>query len=249
MNPLARDRLRTMNDRTPLLLVPGQLSTRLMWSPQAAALGDIAAVTIADQNQGGTIASIAASVLDQAPPRFALAAHGMAGFVAFEMLRRAPDRVIGLALLDTLAPADNAAQTARRERYLEQVAAGNFVDIVEERIPVVVHPSRIADPAVAGVVRRMALDTGPVRFAAQTRAIMGRPDSRPSLRDIRCATVLIWGRQDGMATHEHQQQMLAGIGNARLAVLEDTGHFTTLERPGDVTRILRELIHEVRAAD
>jgi pimeloyl-ACP methyl ester carboxylesterase len=77
---------------------------------------------------------------------------------------------------------------------------------------------------------------------------MGRPDSRPSLRDIRCATVLVWGRQDGMATHDHQQEMLAGIANARLAILEDTGHFTTLERPGDVARILRELIDGIRAA-
>lgn len=237
-----------MNDRVPLLLIPGQLSTDLMWLPQAAALADIAAITIADQNRAETIPSIAGSVLEQAPPRFVLAAHGMAGFIAFEMLRRAPDRVLGLALLDTLAPADNAAQTARRQRYLEQVAAGHFVDIVDERIPVVVHPSRIADPAVAGIVRRMAMDTGPARFAAQTRAIMGRPDSRPSLRDIRCATVLVWGRQDGMATHDHQQEMLAGIANARLAILEDTGHFTTLERPGDVARILRELIDGIRAA-
>lgn len=229
-----------------LVFLPGQLSTARMWDQQAAGLSTCAEVRIASQNGGDSIAVIADDVLRQIAGTFILVAHGMAGFVAFEILRRSPERVLALALLDTLAPADNAAQTARRQRYLEMVAAGRFGAIIDERIPVVVHPSRLADPAVTGVVRAMAEATGPEVFAQQTRAIMGRSDSRPSLGHIRCPTVLIWGRQDGMATEAHQQEMLSAIPNARLEVLEDTGHFTTLERPAEVTRILEQLVRQAK---
>lgn len=230
-----------------LVLIPGQLSTRQMWLPVAAALQRTATVSIVDQNRAGAdnVTDIARDVLAQCPPRFALAAHGMSGFIAFEMLRQDPSRITALALLGTLAPADNQAQTARRQRYLELVDAGKFAEIIDERVPVVVHPSKRGSEQVEAVVRQMALATGAQTFVRQTRAIMGRPDSRPTLPLIECPTVLVWGRQDGMATEAHQAEMLQSIRGARLEVLEDTGHFCSLERPARVAEIISRLIESV----
>lgn len=227
-----------------LVLLPGQLSNARMWTPVATLLQDVCEAHIAEQNRAAviSIADIATDVLQQLPKRCTLVAHGMAGFIAFEILRRSPERIAAIALLGTLAPADNAAQTARRERYLELVSAGRFLEIIDERIPVVVHPQRLTDPAVATVVRQMAVETGAEIFVRQTRAIMGRIDSRPTLATIRCPTVLIWGRQDGMATDAHQLEMRAAIADATLEVLEDTGHFSSLERPAAVAAILRRLL-------
>jgi pimeloyl-ACP methyl ester carboxylesterase len=98
---------------------------------------------------------------------------------------------------------------------------------------------------VVDVVRQMARDTGPATFARQTRAIMTRPDSRPTLAHITCPTVLVWGRQDGMATQAQQMELLNGIAGAWLETLEDTGHFTTLERPRETTQALRALLARV----
>lgn len=232
--------------RPSLVFLPGQLSTARLWRDSAHALADVADALIADQNRGDTVQAIASAVLEQCPPQFVLAAHGMAGFVAFEMLRRAPQRFLGVALCGTLAPADNEAQTARRRRYLELLAAGRFPEIVEERIPTVLHPARLQEPDLVEIVRRMALETGAERFAAQTRAIMGRPDSRNGLAAIPCPAALIWGRQDGMASEAQQREMLAAIPDASLHVLEDTGHFSPLERPAQVAAILRDLVLRVR---
>lgn len=230
-----------------LVLIPGQLSTARMWLPVAAALQNRAAVSIADQNRAGAdnVADIARDVFAQCPPRFALAAHGMSGFIAFEMLRQDPSRITALTLAGTLAPADNEAQTARRQRYLELVRAGKFAEIIDERIPVVVHPARRGSAEVEGVVRQMAIDTGAETFVRQTRAIMGRPDSRPTLATIGCPTVLVWGRQDGMATEAHQAEMHQSIRGASLEVLEDTGHFCSLERPAKVAEIIGRLLESI----
>jgi len=222
----------------PVVLASGQLLTAQAWTPQVAALASTRAVTIADHTQDDSIAGMAARLLDAAPSRFALVAHAMGGFVAFEVMRRAPERVARLALLATLAPADGPAQTARREGYIRLVEDGRFKQVAEERIPMLIAPQRRSDEALTGLIRQMVRDTGPETFMRQQRAIMGRTDSRPGLPDITAPTLLIWGSEDGIVTRAHQDEILAGISGARLEVLEGCGHLSTLEAPDRVNALL-----------
>jgi len=194
---------------------------------------------IPDHGSDDTIAGMAARALATAPPRFCVAAHAMGGFVAFEILRRAPERVARLALLGTLAPSDTPAQTERRLGYARLVEAGRFDQVVEERIPILLHPERRGDAALLAKVRRMAQETGAERFLRQQRAVMSRPDSRPDLPKIRVPTLILWGRQDGIAALEHQREMERGIAGARLEIVEECGHLLTLERPEHVALLLR----------
>jgi pimeloyl-ACP methyl ester carboxylesterase len=222
----------------PVVLVSGQLLTAAFWAPVVGALGQRHFFIMAEHTQDDTIAGMAARLLGEAPERFDLVAHAMGGFVAFEVLRQAPERVRKLVLMSTLAPNDGPAQTARRQGYIKLVEDGNFAGVVEERIPILVHPDRRSDEDLLAIVRGMALDTGAETFLRQQRAIMGRADSRPSLGAIPCPTLLVWGREDGITTQAHQDEMLAAIPGARLAVVEDCGHLVTLERPEESVRIL-----------
>lgn len=224
--------------RPPVVLIGGQLCTERLWRDQLPALRAVADVIVAVPREDDTIAAMAQHRLHALPPRFSLIAHAMGGFVAFEMLRQAPERIHSIALLSTLAPADIPVQTARREGYLRLVEAGKFSGVVEERIPILLHPDRRGDPALVDVVRTMASDTGADAFLRQQRAIMTRQDSRPALGAIGCPTLILFARQDGIVTREHQEEMLRAIPGARLEVVEDCGHMMTLERPAEVSRLL-----------
>lgn len=224
--------------RSPVVLVSGQLLTAECWAPQIAALSRDHDLRLADHTRDETIAGMAARLLDEAPPRFDLVAHAMGGFVALEVMRQAPQRVRSLALLSTLASADGPAQTERRQGYIRLVEDGNFAGVVEERIPILVHPARREDAALLSVVRRMALDTGAETFLRQQRAIMGRIDSRPRLPEIACPVLLARGAQDGITTQAQQDEMLAAIPGARLETLDHAGHLITLERPDSVNALL-----------
>jgi len=182
---------------------------------------------------------MANSVLERAGPRFSLVAHAMGGFVAFEILRRARERVKRLALLSTLASADTPKQTERREGYLRLIEQGQFAQIIEERIPMLLHPAHAKDVALCSVLRRMAAETGVDGFRRQQRAIMSRPDSRPSLVQIPCETLVLFGRADGITTIDHQVELRNGIPHARLEVIEDCGHMLTLEKPAAVAEALQ----------
>ena len=93
---------------TKLVLVPGLLCTKALWAPQMAALADIADISVADHTRHDTMAGIARSILAAAPERFALAGLSMGGYIAYEIMRQAPERVTRLALLDTGSRADRA---------------------------------------------------------------------------------------------------------------------------------------------
>ena len=229
-----------MSDRPPVVLASGQLLTRDVWSPLIGALGSDYDFIHADHTRDDTIAGMADRLLSAAPPRFALVAHAMGGFTAFEVMRRAPERVRSLALIATLAPNDGPAQTERRHGYIRLVEAGNFPGVVDERVPILLHPDRRSDQALLDLVRRMALETGAEIFLRQQRAIMSRPDSRPDLGGIRCPTLLVWGREDGITTQAHQAELLSGITGARLEVVENCGHLVTLERPAEAARIFAD---------
>ncbi|MDP3908568.1 alpha/beta fold hydrolase [Novosphingobium sp.] len=224
--------------RPAVVLASGQLLTAACWTPQIEALSSDYDLRIADHGRDDTIGGMAARLLAEMPDRFDLVTHAMGGFVAFEVLRRAPQRVRSLVLFSTLAPADLPAQTERRQGYIRLVEAGRFDQVVEERVPILLHPARREDEMLLGIVRRMARETGAERFLRQQRAIMTRPDSRPGLAAIPCPTLLVWGRQDGIATEAHQHEMLAAIPGCRLTVIEDCGHLVTLEKPATASKLL-----------
>jgi pimeloyl-ACP methyl ester carboxylesterase len=189
-----------------------------------------------------TVRDLARATFEAAPARFALVAHGMAGFVAFEMQRQQPERIERMVLMSTLAPADTPKQTARRESYLRLVEQGRYDDVIEERIPMLVHPDRVGDGPLIGDLRQMARDIGAEDFVRQQRAIMSRPDSRSGLAAISCPVLLLYGRFDAITTWEHQHEMLGAIPDVRLEVVGDSGHMLPLERPDKVNALLRDFL-------
>lgn len=224
--------------RPAVVFASGQLLTVDCWAPQAVALAEDYDLVFADHTRDETIAGMAARLLAEAPARFHLVAHAMGGFTAFEVMRQGPERVISLSLIATLAPNDGPAQTERRQGYIRLVESGQFAGVVEERIPILVHPARREDAPLLTVVRRMAADTGPETFLSQQRAIMGRADSRPSLGAIAVPTLVIRGAQDGITTQAHVDEILAGIPAARFEEIADCGHLPTLEKPVTTNRLL-----------
>lgn len=226
----------------PVVLIPSQLLTHDLWSPQTAALGGQFHFIHADHGQDDTIAGIANRLLDAAPGEFDLVAHGMGGFVAFEVLRRAAHRVRRLVLMSTFATADGPAQTARRQGYLDLVEAGRFADIVDERVPILLPRRRQDDTALVATVRAMALATGPARFLAQQRAIIGRIDSRPGLPAIGCPTLILRGAECGITTADQQREMQRLIPRAQLIELAGCGHLLPIEQPGRVNALLQSFL-------
>ena len=129
----------------PILLIPGLLCSADVFAPQISSLWRLGPMTVASTLEGTTIGEVAARILDAAPPRFALAGLSMGGYICFEIMRQAPERVLRLALLDTSALPDTAEQTAFRRAKLEEARGNGFLRVALENLNGLIHPSRRTD--------------------------------------------------------------------------------------------------------
>ena len=231
-----------MQDALPIVMVPGLLCTPRLYAEQIPALWRFGPVTVADHTRDDSMSGIARRLLSQAPPRFALLGLSMGGYVAFEVLRQAPNRVAKLALLDTTARPDLPEQTEARQGQIDLARRGRFAGISDLLFPRFVAASRLGDEALKAIVRAMAQDVGADAFVRQQTAIMNRADSRPGLAAIRCPTLVIVGEQDVLTPPERAAEIAAGIPGARHVVVPDCGHLSTLEQPQAVTHALTELL-------
>ncbi|SDD94448.1 alpha/beta fold hydrolase [Rhodospira trueperi] len=225
--------------RAPLVLLPGLLNDAALWAAQVRDLADIADPVVADLTRDESIAALAARVLAEAPPRFALAGLSMGGYVALAVALAAPERVERLALLDTNARADKPEQSARRHELIGWARDGRFGEVMPALLPMLVTPAHAEDEAIAGTVRGMATRVGPEGFIRQQTAIMGRPDRRAALAGIACPTLVLCGRDDALTPPEMHEEMRDGLPHARLEVIPDCGHLSPLEQPAAVSAAVR----------
>jgi pimeloyl-ACP methyl ester carboxylesterase len=224
----------------PVILVPGLNCSARLYGEQIPALWQFGPVTVADHRRDDSMAAVAGRILAAAPPRFALAGLSMGGYIAFEIMRQAAARVAKLALLDTGAGAELPERTEQRKPLVQMARDGRFTEITENQFPLLVHHKRHADAALKAVVHAMNEETGPEAYIRQQQAIMGRPDSRPGFAAITCPTLVLVGDDDQLTPPALAQEMASGIRGARLIVVPDSGHLSTIEQPQIVTEALVE---------
>jgi pimeloyl-ACP methyl ester carboxylesterase len=223
---------------TPIVLVPGLNCSPRLYAGQIPALWRLGPVQVADHTRSDSMEAIAASVLAAAPLRFHLVGLSMGGYIAFEIVRQAAERVLKLALLDTSARADLPEQSQRRRGMIKLAEEGRFGEINDILWPLLVHPSRQSYRALRAVVDAMAAETGPEAFVRQQTAIMARQDSRPNLPAIQKKTLVVVGEADQITPPNLSHEIANGIPGARLEVVAGCGHLTTLERPEVMARLL-----------
>lgn len=225
---------------TPYLLVPGLNCDARVFAGIASTLWSYGPVTIANHQEGGTIEQITRRILADAPPRFSLLGFSMGGYVALEILRQAPDRVLKLALLDTSARPDSEESTTNRRRLIALARKGKFLEAVDQAFPRSVHPNHVDDSGLYSIHRAMSEANGPTVFEQQQEAIISRPDSRPLLASIKVPTLIVVGEGDQITPPDVARELHAGIAGSTLAVIPQAGHMALLEQPDMVHAALKE---------
>jgi len=220
-----------MDNSMPILLVPGLVSSPRIFSPVVPALWRFGPVTVANHIRDDNMGAIARRILAEAPPRFALAGHSMGGYIAFEIMRQAPERVAKLALINTQARPDTPEATARRRGMIARARNGEYRGVLDELFPGFVHPSRRDDAGLRQLVYDMGDDVGVEALIRQQTAVMSRPDSRPTLAWIKCPTLVLTGDEDHTIPNSLSVEMADGIPGAKLVILPDCCHLPQPEQP------------------
>lgn len=213
---------------TDLVLIPGFMLDETLWrelEPQLSALGP---VIHADLRAGETIAAMADHILASCPPRFVLLGFSLGGYVAREIARRVPQRVIALILIATSAQPDGP-EHAQRKRAAQATSAAGFRGMSRAALAASLHPRLATDDALIERLRLMNVRLGHEVFVRQST--LDRGDDRQRLQDIACPTLVIAAADDRLRRPEEARELADGIPGATLVVIEDSGHMIPIEQP------------------
>jgi pimeloyl-ACP methyl ester carboxylesterase len=229
---------------TPILVIPGMNTTARVFEGQLDTLWSAGPVTIADHRQGATVAEMAEAILVNAPPRFALVSFSMGGYVAFEILRRAADRVLKAAFIATSPLPDTPESTEKRRQQIKLAQGGKFAEIVKQSSINAVHPDHAGKDWdwVRAIHVGMATALGPEVFVRHQEATIARPDSRPGLAAIKVPTAVIIADGDRVIPREASEEIAKGVPGAKLTVVPEAGHMLLLEQPDAVNAALSSFL-------
>lgn len=223
-----------------LVFLPGMMCDARLFGPQIAEMSADTAVMVAPITQGERVEQIASQLLDLLPQRFALAGLSMGGIVAMEVLRRAPERVARIALLDTNPLPETPQVAAAREPQIVAVKAGRMLEVMRDEMK----PNYLAPGPHRGDVLDLVMDMaralGPDVFVRQSRALQRRPDQQTTLRKCKVPALILCGAHDALCPVKRHEFMAELIPNATLRIMEQSGHLPTLEQPQETTQALRE---------
>lgn len=224
----------------PVLLLPGLICDARIWAPQVGALREQGwdVVAVDGYGEADSIGAMAEAVLAQAPERFALAGHSMGGRVAFEVYRRAPERVERLAQFSTGVHLPRPGEAEGRFRLLSLGVEQGMEALVDAWLPPMVWEPNRAMPDIMDEMSRMCMDMGIDMFERQIRALLARPEVESLLPTIKCPTLVSVGAHDAWAPVAQHEAIAAAITGAELIVINDAGHMIQYEQPAATTQAL-----------
>ena len=230
--------------REPLVLIPPMLCDARVFAPLTAALSRDRAVSVMPTAGADRIEEIASRILDWAPARFALLGLSMGGAVALEVIRRAPTRVLRIALMDCNSQSETPQTAAAREPLIVAARAGRFADVVAQEMPAACFADGPHRRQTLQTVSDMAWDMGPEAYVGQARAMQRRRDHSATLRQIRQPALVVCGAEDPVYPVRRHQFMSEMIPYSRLEVIAGAGHLPPLEQPAATLEVVQDWLRQ-----
>lgn len=226
-----------IHGKPTLVLVPGLLCDKEVWSHQVEHLEEICRIVVPDFSDCSSLSEILSSILESTPGEFLLAGHSMGGWLALEILKRHPERISKLCLLDTTGDTDPPTVRERRLGMMEEARAGKMGDVIEGIVQAFVN-QKDAVPSV----RRMFL-RNQEQFLFQEEMMLDRQESLSALSSAPSAPLLVVGSEDKgfLPAMKTLHRMLPA---SRFEVIEGSGHMTTMEKPVEVTSLMRVWVEQ-----
>lgn len=245
----------------PLVLLHAFPLSSAMWLEQRDLLSSRCRVITPDQRGFGgsplgedepSLAHCAGDVLELLDrlglDRVVLGGLSMGGYVAMELLRRAPERVSALLLADTKAAADDPPARETRLRTARTVEQEGTGPLVEQLLPALLGATTLQQrSAIAGRVRALAAAAPPAAVAWASRAMATRGDSLATLRGVDVPALVVVGEQDTLSPVDAAREMAEALPRGRLVVVPQAGHLSAVEDPPAFAAAVSGFLDELAA--
>ncbi len=242
-----------------LLLIHGFPLDRTLWAAQVRDLADIARVIAPDLRGFGesgmpagpvtmdAYADDLRSLLEVLGVKNAVVAGlSMGGYIALAFYRQNAALVRGLILADTKAGPDSPEGKKGRDDSIALARAEGAGAVGGKMLPKMLTPKTAAQrPEVANVARAMMARQPVAGVVAALEAMRDRPDSTPTLTQIKTPALIVTGAEDTLIPPTEADTMREAIRGARLVSIPGAAHLANLDQPEAFNAAVREFLKSV----
>lgn len=218
----------------PILFLPGLLCDQRLFASQLNLLQGKANTIVANLGHADSISQLATDIAKNhlnAADNWDMVALSMGGYVGFELLRQFPNKFSKVVIMNSSARADTEEQGQTRRGLISLAEQGNFKGVTPRLLPRLLHKNNLENKDLTDLIQVMAKDMGKDAFIRQQKAIMGRIDSRPSLRDFKQQFLVLGGSHDILTPPEILHEISTLLPKSEFHIIEDVAHLPPLESP------------------
>lgn len=170
---------------------------------------------------------------EQGIDNFVLGGISLGGYVAMELVRQIPDRIMGLMLVDTKSTADSDEGKANRERIAKQMTSRGQLELLADNMVTTLlgKTTHKKNPELVAHVKEWIAQANPQAVAWLSRAMAHRIDSEQTLIDFDKPTLLIRGEEDKVSTEEDFDLMQELLLHVIRVEISSSGHLPPIEQP------------------
>lgn len=225
--------------KTSVVLLPALLCNAGLFIHQIKALESDYDFFVPENGTATSVRDAAERILNAMPERFILGGISMGGYISFEILRQAPERVAALILMDTNTRSDPPAAQEKRLKMIELVRSQGIESVISPALLDIIAPIHRDDDIIRHILTHMAQTTGIEHYINEQKLIMSRPDSDTLLPEIKCPVLVMGGALDTLSPPDALDAIAAKIPNSAHVIIENSGHLPPLENPAAVTATWR----------
>ena len=222
----------------PLVFIPGMMCDSRLFQPQISEFSKQYLVCITPVSYSDSIEKISFEILRQLPQKFTLIGLSMGGILAMEIIKKVPERVMKIVLMDTNFKPETEEIKSRRFPQIKLVNEGLLVDVMCKQIQNNYLRTDRKNKKVFDLCLSMANDLGKEVFINQSKALATRKDYTSTLKNIKVPSLIICGEYDRLCPIKVHREMESLIDNSTLEIIPDAAHLPTLEQPAYLNKIL-----------
>lgn len=217
--------------RQKLVLLPGLNNTAETWDGVKKYLPSTIEAYAMDVPALPTISDIADELLKELPETFYVCGFSFGGYIALEMLAKAPERIKGIALMGSLTTADSETQKENRAKSIQRAENGEYFEMTEANAPKTFHPDSLRNEELINLRKKIVEDYGVESYVPHVKAMISRQDRTRVLKDAKIPKLLIAGETDNVITAEKVKAIADQVKDAEYTTIAGTGHMIPLEQP------------------
>lgn len=217
-----------------VVLIPGYMLDESLWNELIDEMPKEWNISRATLKEGKTIKEIAQKIVENAPESFVLIGFSLGGYIARSIVEQFPEKVKALVLIASSLRSDTEEQKNQKLTAIKLNSEKTFHGLSSISIEKTLHPSNVQNRTLVKRIQEMGKTLGYEEFVKQSMLDRSSYD----MSKITCPTLIISGSDDQLRSKEEAIELLDQLPNAKLKIINNTGHMVPIEQPKSLASVI-----------